>query len=656
MAMDPLWYQKEDEQAQAEAMSNTARSLWSDQGESRRRLADDAMTLWSGSTSHSLMGSSPLSTLGLADQLSAAGYNVVQAIVDTKVNDMLQNEIRPLLQTEGGDSDLRENVAAMQAACDGQSYALGLEDEIEEQAAWNGYIFGNGGEEYWSDTANSRIMVTPTWFWEYFVSRQEARRGVPQQKFGRHVIPRDALLSFLADAGSDVIDAVKAAPSASWEDSRAYDASEPGKVADLVVIFKGWHLPTGRVDLASPEAFGKNKDGKKVKPNHDGFHMVTLDWGGGKDVPPLLARPWPYDHYPISWFKPNRMPGSYWGRGEPEILAATQIESNQWNERTYNILDRYARPAVVLSKGAKLNPAQINNGSFNIWQVEGNPNTAMNVMNQPAVPQELIQRLDRLPQQARDQRGMSEMSMSAQRPAGMQHKPGLKFLRDTESKRHVAEYRAFRRYKLDAYRNILRCMNELSQHDANYEVIFERDEQLTRVKWKTISVPAMKYRMKPRGTNLFSQDPAEQAQEIGDLVDRGMLPSTALFDAVKSPDLQALADDHEVMRKNAIKRVRDVIRGPEYTEAMMPDPYMDLQICKAEAMKAKNKLELNDEKIEKVERVIKFLEEVDAELAKLAPPAPPAPPPGAAMGPGMLAPAGPPPMGAVPGGPGPMLQ
>lgn len=653
---DRLWYQKEDVHKQAESMSNTARALWSDQGESRRRLADDAMTLWSGSTNHALMGSSPLSTLGLADQLAAAGYNVVQAIVDTKVNDTLRNEIRPMLQTFGGDSELRDKVAAMQCACDGQSNALKLDDEIEEQACWNGFIFGNGGEEYWADTANSRIMVTPTWFWEYFVSRQEARNGNPQQMFSRHVLPRDALLSFLANEGSAVIDAVKGAPSASWEDAKAYDASEPGKVADLVVIFKAWHLPTCRVDTSDPRAYGKDKDGKRVKASHDGLHMVTLDWGSGKDVPPLLVRPWPYDHYRVSWFKPNRMPGSFWGRGEPEVLAAAQIEANQWNERIYNVLDRYGRPAMILPEGASLNPAQITNSPFNIWKIKGGGQNAPFVHNQPAVPQDLIQRLDRLPQQARDQRGMSEMSMAAQKPVGIQHKPGMKYLKNVENVRHTAEYRAWRRYKLDGYRNILSCLDELAQHDQNFEVIFEQDKQLTSQKWKKISVPAMKYRMKRAATNLFSNDPAEKADEIADFVDRGILPPTALFDAVDSPDLQAMADDREVMRKNAIKRVKMVIRGPEYTEELMPDPYMDLQTCKAEGMKAKNKLELNDESTEKIERVIKFLQDVDAELAKLAPPPAPMPPPGPPGGPGALAPAGPPPMVAGPGGPTPMLQ
>jgi hypothetical protein len=639
-----LWYQESDELDAAQAMVNTARSLWDSQGSARRRVADDAMTLWAGTTQHSLMGSNPMSVLGMIDGTSA--YNVVQAIVDTKANATLRNEVRPLFVTEGGDSELREKVDAMQEACDGQRYALGLEGEMGEQACWNGYIFGNGGVEFWADSANSRIMVTPAWMWEYFVSRQEARNGAPMQTFSRHVIPRDVLLSFLANEGNEVLDAVNEAPSATAEDSKMYDSLEPGKVVDLVVIFKAWHLPSQRVDMNDPRAFGRNKKGeesRRVHANHDGMHMVCLQGtpGDGKQLKPLISRPWPFDHYPTPWFKPNRVPGSFWGRGEPEILAAAQIEANQWNDRIYQVLDRYARPAVILGKGAKLNPAQINNALFNIWQVEGNPSGAMEILNVPAVSPDLINRLDRLPANAREQRGMSEMSMTARRPTGINHEPGLAYLANTETIRHTAEFRAWERFNLDCSKNIIRCLRELAETDPDYEVIFEKDDVLERVKWKEIDIDASKYRIKAKGTNLFKQDPAQQASQIMELIDRGALPPDAIFDAVKSPDLQMLAGDRNVMAKNIERRLDAVVKGPEYTDEMMPDPYMDLQMAKRLGIQRKNKLEYNGEKWERIQRVVQFLESVDAELAKLAP----APPAGAA------APAGPAGIGSPPPAP-----
>lgn len=647
MSAKQLWYQLEENTDAAAAMVQAARALWSDQGDQRRRDADDAMTLWSGTVNHGFTGANAMSLLGMIED--TAGYNLVQSVTDTKVNTTLRNEIRPLLMCQGGDSELREKAEAMQDAADGQSYELGLDDELEEVTCWNGYIFGNGGVEFWSDTASSRIMASPVFHWQYFVSRQEARYSTrPSQLFSRHVMPRDVLLSFLADQPKEVRDAVESAPSATWDDARDFaSATEPGSVVDLVIIWKAWHLPSKRVDLSDPKAFGKGEEGRKVKANHDGLHMVAIEGGNGKPTTALLTRPWPHAYFPVSWFKPNRTPGSFWGRGEPEILARSQIEMNQWDEREYLILDRYAHPSIILPKGAKLNPAQLNNGNFNIYQIEGGAAEAPQIWNPSAVPSELINRRQRLAAEAKDQRGMSDMSMAARKPVGVDHKPGMAYLANTETIRHTAEFRAWRRFKLDCYRNIIRCFKELSEHDPNFEVVYEKDKQLVAAKMTTINIDENKYRLKAKPTNLFSQDPAQQADQIADFVDRQLLPPDALFDAVDSPDLQALADDRKVMKKNAVKRVKLVAKGP-YTFELMPQPYHDLKTMKAEAMKMANSIELNGESESKLDRVTTFIADVDKLLGLAAPPPAPAAP--------MPGPGAPPPAVTMPPAPMPANQ
>ncbi len=646
-----LWYQYDDRRESAQAMTNAARALYMDQGDRRRRDADDAMTLWSGSLNHGFAGANPLSILGLIDNTS--GYNVVQAITNTMTNTVLRNEVRPLLITEGGDSEMRDKVEAMQEAADGQAYSLGLHGELGEVACWNGFIFGNGGVEWWADCSNSRILGTPTYHWQYYVSRQEMRYSLlPQQLFSRHVMPRDVLLEFIGDDDKDAMEAVKSAPTASMADTRDFDPSEPGKVVDLVVIWKGWHLPSSRVDMKDPRAFGRTDSGRTGKANHDGAHMVCVE-GGNKPLVPLIARPWPYDYYPISWFRPYRIPGSFWGRGIPEIVARSQIEMNQWNERIYQVLDRLAVPTVILPDGAGINPAQIDNSLAKILKMKGGNGNAPTIWNPSAVPQDLIARLDRLPQQVRDQMGMSEMSMAARKPTGVDHKPGLAYLANTETIRHTSEFKAWERFMLDSYRNILRCFKELSEHDEDFELVYEQDEQLIRSKFTSIDVDSSKYRIKAKATNLFSQDPAQQADQIADLVDRQLLPPDSLFDAIKSPDLQKLADNRRVMRQNAVARVKAVIRGP-YNEDLMPMPWNDLQTMEQEALKAINQLELNGDKQEKIDRLERFMKDV---RVLMPPPQPAAPPVPAPMDPAAMGgPAGQAPAVAMPPPPMPANQ
>jgi hypothetical protein len=616
---DPLWYDEEDEDKAAARMVSVARAEWNAQGQQRLRIAEDCLALYMGSARHTLTGSTnPMAVLGLVDD--SASYNVIQAIVDTKVNHTLRNQIRPMFVTEGGDSELREKADAMQEAADGIAYDLELDGELGRQACVFGYLFDGGGVEWWADYANKRIDATPVWPWMYFVPRVEARFGKPRQLFARYVIPRDVLLSFVGE-NAKARKAVEEATAASYEDVRDTGADQVGRVADMVVVFKAWHLPSSRVDLNDPRAYGETEKGNKGKANHDGRHMVALDTKG--DSPALIDIPWPHDYYPVSWFKPNPIPGSFWSRGEPEVLANAQIELMRWNSRMEKVLDLHARPFILLGKGAKLNPAMINNALANIFQVEGNVNGAITHVTPNAVPPDLLRRVQDIAAWAREQRGMSEMSMTARKPAGVNHEPGMAYLADTETQRHTVEFKAWQRFNLDSYKNIIRCLNELARRVPGYEVVFTTADNLKRHAWDKIHIDEDKYRMKAWGVNFFKQSPAQRADQIMDLIDRGMLPPEDAFDAIDAPDLKALMGDRNIMLKNITRLLDRIVKGPAYTDDMWPDPYMDLNMAKREGIKRKARLEYNDEPEDRVNRVINFLQDVDKELGMVPKPAPP---------------------------------
>lgn len=622
--LEPLWYQEEDAELAARKMVTVARAEWNAQGQQRLRIAEDCLALYMGSSQYSLTGNAnPLSVLGLMDE--SAAVNMIQTIVDTKVNHTMRNQIRPMFVTEGGDSELREKAEAMQEAADGLAYDLELDGELGRQACAFGYLFQGGGVEWWADYENERIDATPVWPWMYFVPRVEARFGKPRQQFARYVIPRDVLLGFVGD-NAKAREAVENASSAEFEDVKASGSHEPGRVSDMVVIYKGWHLPSTRVDLNDPRAYGETEKGNKGKANHDGRHIVALDSTTADGSPALIDIPWPHEYYPVSWFKPNPIPGSFWSRGEPEVLASAQIKLMKWTDREDKVMDLHARPLLLLSKGAKLNPGMINNALANIFQVEGNTTGAITLHNPSAVPPDLIRRTQELPITMREQRGISEMSMTARKPAGINHEPGMAYLADVETQRHTVEFKAWQRFNLDSYKNIIRCLNELARRVKGYEVVFTTADTLKRQPWDKIHIDESKYRLKLWGVNFFKQSPAQRADQIMDLIDRQILPPEDAFDAIDAPDLKALMGDRNIMLKNITRRLDLIVKGPEYTEDMMPDPYMDLKMAKREGIKRKARLEYNNEPGDRIDRVVMFLQDVDA---LMPPPAPPAPMPGA---------------------------
>jgi hypothetical protein len=645
------WFNAEDP---AEALVQVCKELHAKQGEARLMLAQDSLALYLGSSRHSLTGGgNPLALLDLVGQESSA-YNIIQAISDTKINATLKNKVRPMYITESANSETKRKAAAMQAACDGIMYEVGMQGWLRRVACTAGFLFEGGGVEWYADTANSRVVASPVWCWEFFVSNREARYGNPRQLFARHAIDRAVLLSYMSDASKEVQDAVRNAEPATWKDTYD-DLRDPKRISDQVIVYKAWHLPSGRVDLQDPRAYGKGEGGRKAKPNHDGRHCVAI--GGGKDGPgaTLIDIPWPHDHFPVSWFKPNYVPGSWWSRGEPEILAAAQIENNRWNTREARIIQQLAVPRTFVSKESGLNPAQLNNNPDNVFQVKGAAGTAVHVAVLPSVPPDLGQRIAMIAQNARDQRGMSEMSMTAKKPLGVNHEPGMQYLADTESERHTSEFEAWEDFNLDSQKNIIRCLRDLAENDPEYEIVFHNDKKLRREKWNDIDLGDT-FSMKLWPTNWLKEDPAQRADQIADFVDRGVLPPEAMIDAVDDPDLQALLGNRIAMQRN-IERMLDRVCEEGMGENEQPSPYIDLQLAKRLGIQRYNELCAESEDWKTINEVVRWLEAVDGMISKASAPSAPAQGMGdtlGAVGPGAAAPPPPGPGGPPMGPPPPM--
>lgn len=632
----------------ADALVQIVKELHAKQGEPRITLAEDSLALYLGSSRHSLTGSgNPLALLDLVG-LESSAYNIIQAITDTKINATLKNKVRPMYITESANSETKRKANAMQAACDGIMYETGMQGWLRRAACTAGFLFEGGGVEWYADTANSRVIASPVWPWEFFVSNREARYGNPRQLFARHAIDRAVLLSYMGDASPEVRAAVENAESATWKDTYD-DMRDPKRISDQVIIYKAWHLPSGRVDLDDPRAYGKGQDGRKVKANHDGRHSVCID--GGKDSPGavLIDIPWPHDHFPVAWFKPNYVPGSWWSRGEPEILAMAQIENNRWNTREARIIQQLAVPRTFVSKESGLNPAQLNNNPDNVFMVKGPAGSAVQTLTFPSVPPDLGARIQQIAQNARDQRGMSEMSMTAKKPMGVNHEPGMQYLADTESERHTSEFEAWEDFHLSCQTNIIRCLRDLAENDPGYEVIFHNNKMLRREKWTDIDL-GDSFSMKLWPTNWLKEDPAERADQIADFVDRGILPPEAMIDAVDDPDLAALLGNRIAMQRN-IERMLDRICEDGLSENEQPNPYIDLQLAKRMGIQRYNELAAEQEDWRTINEVLQWLEAVDRMIAKATAPAANIQGAGntlSAVGPGAAAPPPPGPNGPMP--------
>jgi hypothetical protein len=601
-----------------------ATSLYSAQYESRRARAESALFLYYGSGRLSLGGRTSLFDDVAAEE--PPHQNVIQAATDTKTAQIYRNQVRPFFVTEKGSTELQEKAEGMQRAVEAGFRDVGLWGLLGFLVCQDGHLFDAGGCMIVPDFANSRILASRVRSWECFVPEREARMGEPRQLFLRQLVDRALLRQVFGD-DDDALQVIEDANpvGSSWDDDAP---SDDGAISDLVEVWTAWHLPSGRVDLRDKAAFGlaKGDDGygfdPQLDPGHDGRYCIILENGT------IWDRPWPYDYFPIAWYKPSPNPVGYWSRSIPETLAGEQLELIKIGKRVQGIMHMHSVPRLLVWRNARLNTSQLSNDYATVLETSVPPTQAAYYLTPNAVPSELFMREDRIIAWSEKKVGLNEMSIAGTKPPGVDHAPGMEHLADEQAVRHTPAFRAWEDFHMQAAKIIIDCYRQLYEYDEDFEIIFGEDDELVRLPWGKVDMERDRYRLKCWPTNLFAQTPSMKIKQINTAVQGGWLPpQLALKSFSGNPDIDAMIGDVDAERKNIEKKLGSVQREG-LTEHNMPHPYMNLAECKRLARERINLLESNGEKPETIDGVIKFweaahkieLDEMKKQAAAMAPP------------------------------------
>jgi len=364
-------------------------------------------------------------------------------------------------------------------------------------------------------------------------------------------------------------------------------------------------LPSGRVDGSDKTAFGIGEDGKfdpELDPGHDGRRVIVIQ---GKT---LLDEPWAYDYFPIALFLPMKNPDGMWSSGIPETLAGCQLAINKWNRRIDAILHFHAVPRIIAWRQAKINKSKFTNDLAGILESDQPPAQAVHVLNPQSVPGEIVQRVDRLISWAEKQVGLSEMSITAAKPPGVDHEPGMQFLADSESIRHTTSFRSWEQFHLDSSRIVVDCHRMLAERNKDYEVIFGDAKDLKRINWKKVDLGVERCHLKIWPTNLLPATPAAKASRVIDYTKAGLFTRDQALEALDYPDIEALRGDTTAELECVQKKLAACVRGDDGEEAQA-HPYLNLELAKKEAKQLINRLEADGESWERIDRVIQFWED-----------------------------------------------
>lgn len=596
-------------------------------GERRRWMASNALTLYHGHSRHAFGGGGML----LPDNVvTPPGYNLIQAAVDTKTAHIVRNQVRPMFVTERGDSQLRKKALGMQRAVESVFLQTGIWGELGESVCRDGSLFEAGGVKIFPDYNNSCIRAERVFAHDVLVDPGEAELGSPRQKWHVCRVDRRVLLKRYAD-NPKALEAIKKAPSIPYDLAGGDELRGRTDVADRVLVLEYWRLPAGTVDTSERKAFGRNDEGElddSIDPGHDGKHVVCLENEA------LLEEPWPFDYFPFAWFRPMKNAVGYWSRSVPETLAGAQLEINEIQERIREILRLHAVPRIFAWKQARLNKAKFTNDVGAVIETSVPPSQAVYVPQWNTVPSELFSRIEMLIGWAEKQIGLSEMSIAGMKPKGVDHAPGMQHLQDTETLRHTPDFRAWERFHTDASRIVVDCYRMLAQFaGVDSDIAWGDSKQMRRFKWSEVDLQSERYHLRCWPTNLLPLTPGARKSFVIDMMNAGLFTPAQALSALDFPDIEAIMGDQTAAAEFIESELERALDGEAYA---MPQPYMNLDMAVQMSLDLINRLGADGENEERIERLRKWWEEAkklrDQAMPPQMPPGMPpegAPPPAA---------------------------
>lgn len=494
----------------------------------------------------SLMGVNGLSFTKSATSANAVRdrvtYNLVQATIDTVTAKISKNKPKPMFLTEGGNWSMHRRAKMLDKFMDGIFY----ENKIYSWSPTifrDGAVFGDGCIHPYID--HGRIRYERVLSSELYVDTVEAFYGQPRQIHRVKCVDRGVAMGLWPDSREAIREATNAAKNSE---------TPIANIADQIQVVESWRLPSG------PDA-------------KDGRHIISIA------NTMLFEEPWKRNYFPFAFFKWSPRIFGFWAQGLAEQLQNLQSEINKllWViQRSMHLAGSFK---VLVENGSQIVDEHISNNIGSIIKYNGTP---PQYITPPIVPPEIYQHLDRLIQRGFEQAGVSQLSATSMKPAGLNSGKALREFVDIESDRFQVIGQNYEQMFLDLVPMTVDLVKDLmEQEKQGYKVKIPGKRFVESVDWKKINLEDDEYTFKAFPVSSLPDTPEGKLQTVQEYAQAGFLqPRTArrLLDFPDLEQVETLANAEEEYLTKILDQMVDDGR-PVRFELNFDDPQLARELA-----------------------------------------------------------------------------
>jgi hypothetical protein len=473
--------------------------------------------------------------------------NVVQTVIDTATSKIGENKPRPYFLTSGGNYKQQRKAKRLNKYIDGVFFEQKAYDLMPVQfrdAAIDGDGFIRAG------VRAGKVRYKCVSSMELWCDDEEAQYGRPRNLFYDYTIDRDELEMEWPKAA--------AAIAAATNDTQT---SRQQTTSDRLRVIEAWHLGV-------TDAKGNAKGGK---------HAIALVGGGGAML--LEPEEWKHDFVPFSkmpWSAPPTG-GGYFGQALAEQLAGDQIELN----KELRLVQQSMHMAGVLKYfykiGSKIVQEHINNelGTGIAYAGDTPP--------QFFCPEPIHERFFTNPERIRERMfrraGYSEMTVSGEKPPGIESGRALRELEDQGSDRHKTTVRQYDSAALQladitiALSIEAAAKGELEAVKVPGKLAFDSIDFKSDLK----GLERSEFTLQCYTVSRLPKEPGARLQTIQEHIQAGIISIRQGRKLLDFPDLEAFETLADAMETIIQKTLDGIVDDGEYAP---PEPWFDLALAK----------------------------------------------------------------------------
>lgn len=472
-----------------------------------------------------------------SDRLS---LNVIASNIDTFVSKMAKDMPRPRFLTTGGNYKQQRRAKRLQEFMDGMYYNLDLRNKSLDQIR-DSCVFGTGLLYFYR--IGSKIHAERVFPGEVFVDPKQSLYGEPQEYFRVKYVDRAVLLGMYKDSPEAQYIIAHTDP----VEDPSYTTSTYQFQRDQIQVVMAWHLES------APDA-------------DDGRFVTCVQEGCLQDLPYKRQSP-PFSK--MLWKKP--MVG-YWGKGIADDLTGLQIEINKLLKKIQDAHHLLAVPWVLRPVGSRVNPAQIQNVPALILDYNGEiPPT---VVSHRTVNPEIYEHLQRLINYSYEITGISQLSATSEKPAGLNSGVALQEFHDIGTERFQDQGR--RREDVVAIEyseHIIYLAKEISEDGGCPDCIVNAPvgQDMQKIKWSDVEIPRDDILIQVYPTSSFPKTPAAKQERVMQMMGGQLIDPAEALQLLDFPDLKAFTE----RRDAPLEDIQAVIGNLEEGKYETPEPFSD---------------------------------------------------------------------------------